>query len=89
MAIAPELIDFELMVGVMVEQEHHDYEAMLEIRHQSIRAGSLTGTLVAEDWLRRHGMALGDRRTCESCLTWSDGHEHTAGERRSNTAIDR
>jgi hypothetical protein len=84
MAIAHDLVDYELMLETMVQQEQHDFGVMLEIRHQSIRAGSLTGTLVAEDWLRRHGMDLEDRRTCESCLTWLDGHEHTAGETRSN-----
>jgi hypothetical protein len=76
MAIAHENVDFELMLDAMVKQEQHDFSVMLTIRNQSLRSRSLTGTLVAEDWLERHGMPAEDRRTCQACLAWSDGHVH-------------
>ena len=82
MPIAHELVDFEMMLDAMVKQEQHDVEVMLTIRNQSVRSRSLTGTLVAEDWLERHGMPAEDRRTCQDCLAWSDGHTHQADASR-------
>jgi hypothetical protein len=78
MAIAYEIVEvanFEEMFEDMIRQEQHDYLAMLEVRHQAVRSESLTGTLVAEEWLVRHGMAPAERLTCGACMTWVEGHE--------------
>ncbi len=82
MAIAHELVDFEMMLDAMVKQEQHDFAVMLTIRNRSVRSTSLTGTLVAEDWLERHGMPAEDRQTCGTCLAWSEGHVHQAEANR-------
>ncbi|HVB90530.1 MAG TPA: hypothetical protein VND70_00340 [Acidimicrobiales bacterium] len=89
MEIGHEMANYELMLELMVQQEQHDYQVMLEIRDQSVGTRSLTGVLVAEDWLERHGMEAGARRTCGTCLTWSEGHVHQAVEDGSTLTICR
>jgi hypothetical protein len=76
MTITQELTDNEVLLEIMAMQEQHDFEVMLEIRNRSVRDRDLAGTLVAEDWLERHGMDIDDRCTCMGCLTWSDSHAH-------------
>jgi len=60
-----------------------DYQSMLSLRNLTVRSGDLTGTLVAEDWLVRHGFMPSERRTCGACLTWSAGHNHDQHPGRS------
>jgi hypothetical protein len=78
MTITQELVEYEVLLEIMAMQEQHDYDVMLEIRNRSFRDRDMPGTAVAEHWLERHGMDVDDRQTCSNCLTWSEGHAHSA-----------
>jgi hypothetical protein len=76
MTITQELTDNEVLLEIMAMQEQHDFDVMLEIRNRAAHDHDLASTLVAENWLERHGMDIDDRCTCFVCLTWSEGHSH-------------
>jgi hypothetical protein len=76
MTITEERRVCEVLLEILATQEDHDYDVMLEVRNRSVRSRDLPATLVAEEWLGRHGMDSDERQTCPTCSIWIEGHDH-------------